>query len=56
VYLAFQSIRYANQVLNIFRNIYSLPDNIRMTKSRMLGWMGHVECVETMRNAYKILI
>ena len=54
--LGFQSIRYVNQVLNNFRNIYSLPDIIRMTKSRMLRWRGRVEGMGTMRNAYRILI
>jgi hypothetical protein len=29
---------------------------IRMIKSRGMKWAGHVECMEEMRNAHKILV
>jgi hypothetical protein len=37
-------------------NLYSSPGVIRMMKSRRMGWVGHVACMEVIRNAYKILV
>jgi hypothetical protein len=35
-------------------NLYSLP-NIRVMKSRMMGWAGHVACFgEMKRNAHTV--
>jgi hypothetical protein len=36
-------------------NLYSSPIIIRMTKSRMMRWAGHVAHMWEMRNAYTIL-
>jgi hypothetical protein len=36
--------------------LYALPKNIRVIKSRRMKWVGHVECMREMRNAYKILV
>jgi hypothetical protein len=36
--------------------LYSLPDIIRMIKSRRMRWAGHVERMEQTRNAYRILV
>jgi hypothetical protein len=33
-------------------NWYALPNTIRVIKLRM-RWVGHVACMEEMRNAYK---
>jgi hypothetical protein len=35
---------------------YSLPDIIRVLKSRRLKWIGHVVCVGETRNTYKVLV
>jgi hypothetical protein len=37
-------------------NLYSSPNIIRMIKSRMMRWAGHVACMKAKRNAYKILV
>jgi hypothetical protein len=37
-------------------NSYSLPDIIRMIKSRRMRWTGHVARMGEMRNAYGILV
>jgi hypothetical protein len=37
-------------------NLYSLPNIIRMIKSKMMRWAGHIACMEDKRNAYKILM
>jgi hypothetical protein len=34
-------------------NLYSLPDIIRMIKSRRMRWVGHVACIG--RNVYGVL-
>jgi hypothetical protein len=37
-------------------NLYSLPNIIRMTKSRRMSWTGHVARMGKNRNAYRILV
>jgi hypothetical protein len=37
-------------------NLYSSPSIIRMIKSRMMGWAGHVARMGEKRNAYRILV
>jgi hypothetical protein len=37
-------------------NLYSIPDIVRMIKSRRMIRAGHVARMGEMRNAYKILI
>jgi hypothetical protein len=37
-------------------NLYSPPNIIRMIKSRMMKWAGHVPCMGEKRNAYRILV
>jgi hypothetical protein len=34
-----------------FHYFYSLPNIIRMIKSRMMRWTGNVACMREMRNA-----
>jgi hypothetical protein len=41
-----------NEELN---NLYSLPNIIRMSKSRRTSWAGHVAHMGEKRNAYRIL-
>jgi hypothetical protein len=36
--------------------LYASPDIIMVIKSRRIRWMGHIACLEEMRNAYKILV
>jgi hypothetical protein len=36
-------------------NFYSSPNIIRVIKSRRMRWVGHVEWMGEMRNAYKVL-
>jgi hypothetical protein len=36
--------------------LYSLPDIIKIIKSRWVRWVGHVVCMGEMRNAYDILV
>jgi hypothetical protein len=36
-------------------NLYSLPNVVRMIKSRRMIWAGHIVCMGDMRNAYRIL-
>jgi len=35
--------------------MYPSPNIIRMIKSSMIRWTGHVACVGQMRNVYSIL-
>jgi hypothetical protein len=37
-------------------SLYSLPDIIRVIKSRRMEWIGHVACVGEKRNTYKVLV
>jgi hypothetical protein len=37
-------------------NLYSLPNIIRMIKSRRMRWAGHVARMGEPRNAYRILV
>jgi hypothetical protein len=37
-------------------NLYSSPNIIRMIKSRMMLWAGHVACMREMKNVYKISV
>jgi hypothetical protein len=37
-------------------NLYSLPDNVKMIKSRRMRSVCHVERMGEMKNAYKILV
>jgi hypothetical protein len=37
-------------------NLYSSPNIIRMIKSRMMRWAGHVARKEKKRKAYRILV
>jgi hypothetical protein len=37
-------------------NLYSSPSKIRIIKSRMMRWAGHVAQMGEKRNAYKILV
>jgi hypothetical protein len=39
-----------------FHNLYSLPDIIRVIRSRKVGWAGHIACMGEMRNEYNILV
>jgi hypothetical protein len=38
-----------------FRKLYTSPYIVSVAMSRRKGWMGHIERVGDMRNAYKIL-
>jgi len=33
-------------------NLYTSPNNIRVIKSRRMGWVEHIACVGEMRNTY----
>jgi hypothetical protein len=37
-------------------NLYSLPNTIRMIKSRRMGWAGNVACIEKKRCAHRIFV
>jgi hypothetical protein len=37
-------------------NLYSLPNIIRMIKSRRMRWAGHVARIGEKQNAYRILV
>jgi hypothetical protein len=39
-----------------YRDSFTLPNIIRVIRSRRQTWAGHVESMEEMRNAYKILV
>jgi len=44
-------------IMRIFiYNLYTLPDVVRMIKSRSMRWEGHIVCMGEMRNAYSIWI
>jgi hypothetical protein len=36
--------------------LYSLPNIIRVIKSRRMRWPGHVACMGEMRNIYKMFV
>jgi hypothetical protein len=38
------------------RNLYSSPNNVRQTKSRRIGWAGHVAYMGEGRNVYRVLV
>jgi hypothetical protein len=37
-------------------NLYSLPNKIRMIKSRTMRWAGHVARMGAKRNVYRLLV
>jgi hypothetical protein len=37
-------------------NLYSLPNTIRMMKSKRMRWAGHVERMGQKGNSYRILV
>jgi hypothetical protein len=37
-------------------NLYSSPSIIRIIKSRMMRWVGHVARLREKRNAYRLLV
>jgi hypothetical protein len=39
-----------------FRNLYSSPSVIRIMKSRIMRWAGHVAPMGEKRNAYRLLV
>jgi hypothetical protein len=39
-----------------FHNLYSPPSRIRIMKSRLMRWAGHVGRIGEKNNAYKILM
>jgi hypothetical protein len=39
-----------------FHNLYSLPNIIRMIKSRRMRWTGHVTQMGAKRTSYRILV
>jgi hypothetical protein len=41
---------------NELHNLYSLPNIIRMIKSRRMRQAGHVACMGEKRNAYRVLV
>jgi hypothetical protein len=45
--------KFHNQELS---NLYSSPNVIRMIKSRMMGFAGHVVWLGEVRNAYRIFV
>jgi hypothetical protein len=45
--------RLHNEELN---DLYSSPNVIRATKSRRMGWAGHVACMGEKRGVYRILV
>jgi hypothetical protein len=38
------------------QNLYSLPSIIRVIKSRMMKWAGHVAHMGEKRNTYEVLV
>ena len=42
-----------NEELN---DLYSLPNIVRVSKSRRMIWAGHVECKGERRGVYRILV
>jgi hypothetical protein len=48
-----EMIKLHNEELH---NLYSSPSIIRIIKSRMMRWAGHVARVGEKRNAYRILV
>jgi hypothetical protein len=38
------------------RKLYSPPNIIRLTKSRRMGWVGHVTKIQAPRSAFRILM
>jgi hypothetical protein len=37
-------------------NLYASPNIVRVVKSRSVRWVGHVVCMEEMKNIYRILV
>ena len=45
--------KHHNEELN---DLYSLPNIVRVIKSRRMRWVGHVACMEERRGVYGILV
>jgi len=37
-------------------NLYSLPNTVRVIKSRKMRWAGHVAYIEERRGVYRIMM
>jgi hypothetical protein len=42
-----------NEELN---DLYSLPNIVRVVKSRRMRWVGHVACIEEERGVHRVLV
>jgi len=42
-----------NEELN---DLYSSPTNVRVIKSRLMRWAGHIACMRERRGIYRILV
>jgi len=45
--------RFHNEELN---DLYSSPNIVRVTKSRIMRWAGHVACMGEERGLYRVLM
>jgi hypothetical protein len=40
----------------VLNDLYSSPDIIRLIKSRIMGWAGHVARMQESRGEYRVLV
>lgn len=40
----------------MIHNLYSLPNNIKMIKSKLMRWAGHAALIRETKKAYRILV
>jgi len=37
-------------------DLYSSPNNVRVIKTRIMRWVGHVACMGERRGVYRVLV
>ena len=46
----------AAEIREEIRNLYSLPNIVRVVKSRRMRWAGHVACMGEGRGVHRVLV
>ena len=51
-----KEFKFATEFLGAFANLYSSPNTVRVIKSRIMRWAGHVARMGEERDVYRVLV